>query len=134
MPKYRVELSRTIGQEAVCYVDARHEEEAMDTAMDWAIEGDLVWHEDDDEPHNVCVEAAVLSEDIDSRKPRGPRYGTHGRLDKGYPPQPHLNTGEIEQQFAVDAAREAVQRLETAGSALSIEANVVHHHTGRKDD
>lgn len=123
MPKYRVELSRTIGQEAVCYVDARCEEYAMDTAMDWAIEGDLVWHNDDDEPHNVCVEAAVLSEDVDSRRPRTPQRNADGSLiTHGYPKGPPMNRGTVERQFAADAGP-AKRRRRSYTAATSCRSN-----------
>jgi hypothetical protein len=63
MTKYRVELSRQIQQSATLHLDAKDAETAMDDAMDIALDGEAIWHDDKDaEPHTVCVELVVPSE------------------------------------------------------------------------
>lgn len=71
MPKFKVTLTRLVEQEATVYVDAPSNDDACDTAMDWAVgeQMQVAWHEGDGEPHSLIVEAE-RSELVDRRMPK----------------------------------------------------------------
>lgn len=57
MPKYLVTLSRQKPQTAQLWIQAANEETAGEDAMDIALDGDAIWHDDDSaETHSVSVE------------------------------------------------------------------------------
>ena len=63
MPKYLVTLSRQKPQTAQLWIQAANEETAGEDAMDIALDGGAIWHDDGSaETHSVSVEDIISGE------------------------------------------------------------------------